>query len=402
LKWSAVQELFLEVKADVLFLLDCCAAASAATTSPNVVGTKETIAACGFEHRAPEPGAHSFTSELIEVLHKWRHRIFSVGMLHSELLVNLRHPKPRKDMFGKIVESRRTPVYFITTPNCQVLSITLARGPDKDPHLTPSARPRKRQRTSPEPDTPENYVLGGNKSEVLAATPTTSMSSEESSLSHIAALDPGKYASSELHRVLPEGDFELPHVLISLALEGEQLLDVKAWERWLADCPSFAKYAKIEGKYKSRSTLLILSLPVVIWNMLPENLAYSFIGYVESPNHAGEQLRQDQADSQSWSDISDDGSEWTREEFSPEQKTPSSQPHTPGSRTNSQWDLDVHAVALRTSLYPRALCHSELPVRSETPNSRPQVDPNHPIGLADAKESEQQGQMTTIVSLHIS
>lgn len=99
-----------------------------------------------------------------------------------------------------------------------------------------------------------------------------------------------------LNYVLPDGDLAVPHVLISLALEGEQLLEFDAWKRWMQQRPEFAKCAKIEGIYKSHSTLVILSVPVVIWDWLPDDLACSFIGYVGSVNHAHEP---------SWKDYSD-------------------------------------------------------------------------------------------------
>jgi hypothetical protein len=63
---SAVQGLFATAKSDVLILLDTCAAASSATTSQFAV--METIAACGFERRAPPPGEHSMTNTLIDIL----------------------------------------------------------------------------------------------------------------------------------------------------------------------------------------------------------------------------------------------------------------------------------------------------------------------------------------------
>jgi hypothetical protein len=68
-KWSAIQTVFEECACDVLFLLDCCAAAGAAPDSGQ--GVIETIAACGFETWAPGPGRHSFTNALVEVLDDW-------------------------------------------------------------------------------------------------------------------------------------------------------------------------------------------------------------------------------------------------------------------------------------------------------------------------------------------
>jgi hypothetical protein len=293
LEWFAIQPLFLNAKADVLFLLDCCSAASAATSSHIATGTKETIAACAFEAAAPEPGAHSFTSELIEVLDKWKYRApFSVAMLHSELLINLRHHKPKKDMFGKIVESRRTPVYFVTTSSFKTVSIEFTRRFAKSGDNQLEGRPQKRRRMSPKAALTETGSVSSDDS------PATSDNSAEDPLS--TSSESGDYTQDQLNRVLPDGDLAIPHVLISLALEGEQLLEVGAWNKWLSECPSFAKYARIEGMYKSHSTILVLSVPVVIWNLVPDHLACSFIGYIDSINYIREETWQDNNELQSW------------------------------------------------------------------------------------------------------
>lgn len=128
LEWFAVQPLLVNAKADVLFLLDCCAAASAAAPSNTTVGIKETIGACAFESRAPEPGPFSFTNTLIEVLDAWKQRpMFSAAMLHSEVLARLKHPRPQKDRPGRMAEFRRSPVYVVTTTDPLAVSIELGR-----------------------------------------------------------------------------------------------------------------------------------------------------------------------------------------------------------------------------------------------------------------------------------
>jgi hypothetical protein len=72
--------------------------------------------------------------------------------------------------------------------------------------------------------------------------------------------------------------------LISLALEEEQLLDFDQCKRWLQDFPALANHATVQAVYRSNSTLLILSVPVAIWDWLPDNPACAFIGYVHSQN----------------------------------------------------------------------------------------------------------------------
>jgi hypothetical protein len=106
---------------------------------------------------------------------------------------------------------------------------------------------------------------------------------------------PDSYNLAQLHNALPDGDLAVPHVLISLALEGEQFLEFDAWKSWMQARPEFAKCTEIEGIYKSHSTLLILSVAVVIWDWLPDDLVCSFIGYVGSINHA-----QDSSEKEHW------------------------------------------------------------------------------------------------------
>jgi hypothetical protein len=101
-----------------------------------------------------------------------------------------------------------------------------------------------------------------------------------------AGTDPSRndlYTMNSLTRVLDNGDTALPEVLIPLRLE-EQQLDFAECRRWLQDYPVLAKYARVQGIYKSNSTLLILSVPVAVWDWLPDDPACSFIGYVHSRN----------------------------------------------------------------------------------------------------------------------
>jgi hypothetical protein len=333
------------------------------TVSPNIVGTKETIAACGFEAQAPEPGAHSFTCELIEVLDKWKSKApFSVAMLHSELLANLRHPKPKRDMFGKMVESRRTPVYVVTTSCAKTVSIELARRSSKPMDCTNNSRPRKRQRLLSNP-TPANEEDAENLPS-LAATSQTLNSTFDAARPEEPDIE--RYAQDQLNKVLPEGDLSIPHVLVSLALDGEQLLETEAWNKWLSDCPSFVKYARIEGMYKSHSTLLILSVPVIIWNLLPDNQACSFIGYVSSTNHVWQRFWQEK---ESQECLSSNGETWDRlqSECKPQQ-TPSAVDRVPSLTTDSglsHWLEDTKSLA-GSSCFDKALGPSW--------NSEPKMD----------------------------
>ena len=64
-------------------------------------------------------------------------------------------------------------------------------------------------------------------------------------------------------------------------------MGIQAWKECsLRQLPPEAQGIKIEGIYGSFSTLLLLRIPVVIWDLLPRNSAYSFVGFVSSKNLA--------------------------------------------------------------------------------------------------------------------
>ncbi len=223
-----------------MILLDCCAGAASATF-PNGKSITETISASSWDAIAPDPGRYSFTNALIEVLGEWRQRVFSAAMLHAEVLARLKHPRPIT-INGKHFEARSTPVHFMMTANHRAPSIELGRIVPND------RRPPSPPQDSAEPEDPP--VLGRGPIDGAVSGPNE----------------------------------DEPHVMISLALEDDQRLDLGAWEQWLASFPALAKYVKVQGVFKSHSTLLLLSIPVMVWDLLPEDHACSFVAFIRSNN----------------------------------------------------------------------------------------------------------------------
>lgn len=249
--WSAVQSLFAKAKSDVLILLDTCAAASSAMRSE--YGVMEAIVACGFESRAPPPGEYSFTNTLIEVLDDWVDKPpFSASCLHTEILFQLKIKENRKGREGIKLEWCVTPIHINYTKDPKASSIELSR------------------------------------QNVLPAMPSSDVDPERQSTFVDAMdidLDDAHLEPSTLLSVSKSGEFPVPHVLITVGLEQNQpLLDTESCLRWLRSIPLLAKWAKIEGVYPSYSTLVILSVPVPIWNMLPDHLACVFVGYATAPS----------------------------------------------------------------------------------------------------------------------
>ncbi|KXJ97504.1 hypothetical protein Micbo1qcDRAFT_191958 [Microdochium bolleyi] len=243
LQWSAIQTLLERSLSDVLILLDCCAGAASATfPSGNTV--TETISASSWDAIAPDPGRYSFTSALIEVLVQWKRRIFSAAMLHAEVLARLKHPRP-VIVNGRNFEARSTPVHFMMTNNHKVPSIELARVTTGD----------QRPPSPPEEPHPDERTIAGRSAapqEIIGSSPNE----------------------------------DIPHVMISLALEDDQRLNISEWQQWLSTIPALAKYVKIQGVFKSHSTLLLLSMPVSIWDVLPEDHACNFVAFIRSNNLA--------------------------------------------------------------------------------------------------------------------
>lgn len=183
-------------------------------------------------------------------------------MLHAEVLARLKHPRPIT-INGKHFEARSTPVHFMMTSNHKAPSIELSRSIPED-QLPPSP-----QEAPPSPNLGRGYP--GYHETGRAA-------------------EAGTVARNDA--VATEPNEDTPHVMISLALEDDQRLDINAWEQWINAFPALAKYVKVQGVFKSHSTLLLVSMPVTIWDMLPEDHATSFVAFIRSNNLAVPKPRQ--------------------------------------------------------------------------------------------------------------
>lgn len=255
-QWSSIQTNLEEADSDVLILLDCCAAASSAGGSGN--GITELIAACGFEDFAPGVGEHSFTRSLIEELRYYGQRPgpISTAFLHNKVLARAKKSwNPRYQSAGA-QERRKTPIHIHLADRSKQRCI----------ELTPLAFP------------PE---LRDTLSQSGSLAPSTSPS-EVSEMSNL-----GGSSQTSLNEVWPDPEHNSPKVLISVALEEDQFLRTEDVLDWLKSFPALAKCVHIESAYKSDSTLLLLSLPVALWDMLPNDPAISFVAFVKSANLLG-------------------------------------------------------------------------------------------------------------------
>lgn len=257
MNWLGIQNMLEQAESDVLILLDCCAGASSTSETGN--GVTEVIAACGFETWAPGISAHSFTRSLIDELHFWcGNASNSVAMLHMRVLATMKHWKPRSSRTS-IDERRKTPVHSLLTNQGNSRSIQLSPLSLEPPLLaelpvSPAGKPFSESSDS---QNRSPRVEDGND-----------IDSSQSSTSHVWS----------------DRNFRAPKVLISLALEEDQWLSPNAWAEWLERIPAKVKSACVEGVYRSYSTLVLLSIPVATWDMLPDNPSVNFIAFVRSEN----------------------------------------------------------------------------------------------------------------------
>ena len=256
-QWSGLQELLENAESDALMLLDCCAAASSISATGS--GVTEVIAACGFETWAPGVGEHSFTRSLIDELRYWsRGPTLSVAMLHNKVLSRIKYWKPRFGMTGEH-EHRKKPIYVVLSHEGNQRSIGLI----------------PLQRNGPP-----------SVGRVDASSQGLHSESSESFIETHSIADDSPLGSSQssIDRIWPDREFHHPKVLISLSLEEDQSLYMDAWVDWIRSVPALIKYTKVDGIFKSGSTLLVLSIPVALWDLLPKDPAISFIGFVNSSN----------------------------------------------------------------------------------------------------------------------
>lgn len=260
---GGVQSLLEEADADVLLLYDCCHSASAPTCHLQVAkgGRTESIAACGFGEVAAEVDDHSFTKALTHTLVlASKQPPFTVGELHARILSQLKcwSAPLARDQDGNHTDRlepqrRKTPIYSILSETKPRRSIVLGPLP-----------PPTHQLQNNESDSPGSSSAG-------STTSTPSSSSGES--------------LSKKRKVTCDESDKCAQVLVIARVDHADL-NTEEWANWIREMPSDGKEVHVEGRWDSFSTLLLLRMPVPVWNLLPDSPAYDFVGFVTSKNWA--------------------------------------------------------------------------------------------------------------------
>ncbi|KAH8687667.1 hypothetical protein BGZ60DRAFT_465929 [Tricladium varicosporioides] len=257
LKWEGVRCLLEDAQSDILLLLDTCAVADAPTAGNH--GVKQVIAAYTPDQSARGPGPQSFTLNLAEaLLQLGSGRPFSIQRLHEEI-ISQKHNKlamqqsPLTNGAGKAAAAHeRMPVCFSLTPGT-LQSITLSplglqQGPVS--HMgSPLGSPGN-----------ENQITRNN---------------------HEAQLGIKVNSNSDL-------TFEEMRALVCTTFLGEPSQDMASFKQWLHNTPMAASKIAVEGMFHGPPTVLLVSMPIAVWNVVAADRTCAFLGYVNSHNMSTE------------------------------------------------------------------------------------------------------------------
>ncbi|KAL9060158.1 MAG: hypothetical protein Q9162_000772 [Coniocarpon cinnabarinum] len=223
LVWSNLQGVLERAKSDVVFILDCCYASSATTSA----GSKEGLWACNSGLPITCVDDNSFTRHLIEELKTLStSSLINIAMLHARLMRHVGKPG----------------------------SPTLL----KEPWYT-------------------------NMGEVALPSAEITPQPQLSTLDNCLKVDKEMTETLALLAVRLQDATSAPSVL--------------SWQNWCFDLASddvesvhalgrlrLRELTKLEALFDGYPALALVSMPIFVWDRLPENPSYTFIGFINSAN----------------------------------------------------------------------------------------------------------------------
>ena len=245
LEWNPVQN-SISTEADVLIILDCCYAGASLIGTKGPRTTTQILTACGKAQKTPA-GPSSFTMRFVRAINDLlaTKSKFPVTELYSYILSSTLKPDPLHVIRG-------------------AGSIIIEPQPRKDTAY---------DNTFLVPSTNEH---GSPRSSTFVADQNSQFSPHLSP--HTGALtDPSSVSSTGSRRVA-----------LIVRLKEDVQPNAANWERVLDALPrdevDGLEDVRIEAAFPTDSTLLIVSMPISIWLLLPPNPAYKFLGFIRGHN----------------------------------------------------------------------------------------------------------------------
>ena len=251
MKWDGVRCLFEDAQSEILLLIDSCAIRDAPVAGSH--GAKQAIAAYTPDQVSLDPGPRSFTATLAETLQKLSlsGRPFSVPKLADDL----RQQRPQ--------ESAQTPG-------------KLANGSGK---ANPAAE-----------RSPAFFTLTPGKGQGIILVPLDPKTAQLQSPPHSADADPqNAWGSKPKDRpLIPEEvldqTLDEQRVLVCTTFVGDASPDMAFFNQWLHSMPPTSSKITVEGMFLGPPTMLLISMPHSVWNIVQHDKVCCFLGYISSHN----------------------------------------------------------------------------------------------------------------------
>ncbi|KAI1380692.1 hypothetical protein F4677DRAFT_404329 [Hypoxylon crocopeplum] len=249
LKWSGFRCLFEETQSDMLLLLDTCAVREQPISNCNNV--KQVIAMSTPDHYSRDHNLRSFTSHVAEALVKLGGgRVFTAEQLYHEVAIQRQHELIQASGLTNgasksISLTEKLPILY-----------TISSGKGQGLSLFPLSPNIEAELRSPR--------TGGDGDAQLLRT------SREDPVIH-----PSEVADLT---------FDEPRVLVCTTFVGEASPDMSSFNHWLHNTPAIASKIAVEGMFIGPPTMLLISMPLAVWNVVQHDKVCCFLGYVNSHN----------------------------------------------------------------------------------------------------------------------
>ncbi|KAL2175861.1 uncharacterized protein P884DRAFT_271177 [Thermothelomyces heterothallicus CBS 202.75] len=251
LKWDGVRCLFEDAQSEILLLIDSCAVRDAPVAGSH--GAKQAIAAYSPDQSALEPGPRSFTAALAETLQK---------------LSFLGRPFSVQKLFDDLCQQRQQ-------DSTQALA-RLSNGSTK-PNHTPER-------------SPAFFTLTPARGQGIVLVPLDPKAAQLQSAPHSADADAqGAWKTKPEDRPLHPDEvldltLEEQRVLVCTTFVGDASPDMAFFNQWLHSVPSTTSKIAVEGMFLGPPTMLLISMPLHVWNIVQHDKVCCFLGYISSHN----------------------------------------------------------------------------------------------------------------------
>ena len=269
---------------DVLFILDCCYASTAGTRGA-IQGSKEVLAACSMEDKTTDVDDNSFTSNLIEILKEGSTKQLTAWKVSKQLMA-------RRDSNRLVYTPRHFPLSdgdascIPLYPLSGVLTLTAQiyptrRNSSPDLQNAPSLTENASTITDEDDSLIEDRIVIS-----INLKDWTQPPSAKQWLTYLSERVPENLKSIRV-------SYSPGHKNGSALLPIPSQKDTMKYVEDLSMLPDLGRVRRVEEElvrtesaFESNSMLLLVSVPVPLWDFLPDNPAYAFVGYIRSENLA--------------------------------------------------------------------------------------------------------------------